>query len=248
MSREDSTTGGDGGDQGREATSLPGSDPPPAWRRPAAPASRPAEVARPEPSPAAEHFAAHLHETSGSAYLYCSMAQVFREVGPESFKLYLLKVMEDAGNPTDPIERMLIEQICLAHHNVGRLHVKAASAEHLEEARVYIGAAALLTGEFRRSISTLKSYREPGKVMVGRADVGQADQPAALVEPASDPLRGAFVGEVGSNPAPGATAHDATTLPFAAQSEAGAGRPEERPEAERVDPRRARKAPRRGLG
>ena len=107
------------------------------------------------------------------------MAQVFREVGPESYKHYLLKVLEDAGDPTDPIERMLIEQICLAHHNIGRLYIKAASAEHLEEARVYIGAAALLAGEFRRSISTLKSYREPGKIAVGKADVGQADRPAA---------------------------------------------------------------------
>ena len=52
-------------------------------------------------------------------------------------RLYLLGVLEDAGNPTDPIERMLVEQICLAHHNIGRLHVKAASADHPEEARVY---------------------------------------------------------------------------------------------------------------
>ena len=231
-----------------EVRPPPAAGPPPARREPTTSAAPGSDRARQRALAPSEHYAAHLHETSGSSYLYCSMAQVFREVGPESFKLYLLKVMEDAGNPTDPIERMLIEQICLAHHNVGRLHVKAASAEHLEEARVYIGAAALLTGEFRRSISTLKSYREPGKITVSKADVVQADQPAARAEPASDPLRGALVGEVGSNPAPGATAHDATTIPFSAQPEAGAGRPEERPEAEGADARRARKAPRRGLG
>jgi hypothetical protein len=48
---------------------------------PAPGAGRPRQVVISPP----EHYAAHLHETSASAYLYCSMAGVFREVGPEAY-------------------------------------------------------------------------------------------------------------------------------------------------------------------
>lgn len=156
----------------------PASEASPGWRSPA------------QAAPASEHHAAHLRETSGSAYLYCTMSRVFREVGPEAYKTYLLKVLEDAGKPTDPIEQMLVEQIVLAHHSIGRLHVKAATTDDLEAARVYLGSAALLTGEFRRSISTLKSYREPSRVPAGRVDVAGPD---------ADVEQNAVDGELASN-------------------------------------------------
>lgn len=56
---------------------------------------------------------------------------------------------------------MLVEQIALAHHNIGRLHVQAARAETIQQANAYNSAAARLLAEFRRSVLALKSYREP---------------------------------------------------------------------------------------
>ena len=207
--------------------------PPPERREPTTPAAPGSDRVRQRALAPSEHYAAHLHETSGSAYLYCSMAQVFREVGPESFKLYLLKVMEDAGNPTDPIERMLVEQICLAHHNIGRLHVKAASAQSLEEARIYVGAAALLTGEFRRCVLALKAYRGQDKVH-GRQAGGYARRPD---RPARRGRHGPSQGEPdgGQGNTTGASDDGEETIPFR-EPEAGGGREVERPQAKGLTP------------
>ena len=38
---------------------------------------------------------------------------------------YLTQLRRDAGDPADPIERMMIEQIALAHHKVGELYFRA---------------------------------------------------------------------------------------------------------------------------
>ena len=71
MSREDSRIEGEGGDQDPQVVSLPGSGPPPAWRGPDTPVAPRAEKARPTALAPSEHYAAHLHETSASAYLFC---------------------------------------------------------------------------------------------------------------------------------------------------------------------------------
>lgn len=196
-----------------------------------------AETSRPQAgSAAAALHAEHLFETSAAAYLHCSMGGVFPDVRGEAYNVYVYKVLEDAGNPSDQIERMLIEQVCLAHHNIGRIHIKAAMAEGLEEDRIYIGAAALITGEFRRTVATLKNYREPAK-----APAGNAEPAKAVLAAGATPIE-TLAGELASNPEPGAAAHDDATIPFAAQPEAGPGGPAERPEAEGPHPRRARKA------
>ncbi len=227
VNQTNETDADDGWLDGEEDPGLsPAPQMPPEWRGPATPPPQRAEGARPQAVPASEHHAAHLQETSGSAYLYCTMSQVFREVGPESYKLYLLKVLEDAGNPTDPIERMLIEQIVLAHHNTGRLHVRAASADHLEEARVYIGAAALMTGEFRRSVATLKSYREPTRTPARKSDGADRDAKAGR-----EGLGGELVSNTGGEA-------DEGTIPLPEPLE-GRGGTEESGQAARAKRRRA---------
>ena len=41
---------------------------------------------------------------------------VAKDVGPAAFKVYLDRLLQDAGNPTDPVEIVLLEQLALAHH------------------------------------------------------------------------------------------------------------------------------------
>lgn len=75
-----------------------------------------------------------------------------------AFKSYLDKLLQELGT-TEVIERMLVEELVGAHHNIGRLHVQAALSKQPEEQRVLNCAAARLMGEFRRSALALKSYR-----------------------------------------------------------------------------------------
>lgn len=110
-----------------------------------------------------KHGIAHnLKHKTGASYLYAVAARIVGpDVSPESFVVYLDQLLAEGGHPTDPIERMLIEQIALAHHNIGRLYVRAASAETLDQVKVYNAAAANLLAEFRRAALALKKYREP---------------------------------------------------------------------------------------
>src|SRR5436190_224261 len=81
----------------------------------------------PAAPPDVEHFARHLGETSGALFMYASMGGVFAQVGPAAYKLFRDRLMIAAGDPTDPIEVMLLEQVALAHFNIGRLHLRSAA-------------------------------------------------------------------------------------------------------------------------
>ncbi len=54
-----------------------------------------------------------------------------RTLDVASFKVYLDRVMREAGNPTDPVERMLLEQLVQAHHVIGGLHVRTSDHRKL---------------------------------------------------------------------------------------------------------------------
>lgn len=79
----------------------------------------------------------------------------------EAFQLYVQQLKRDAGNPADPAEQMLIEQLALAHHNIARLSNRASTAKTLDESKVVEAAMARLLGEFRRTAMALKEFREP---------------------------------------------------------------------------------------
>jgi hypothetical protein len=113
-------------------------------------------------APASEHYAAHLRDTSASLFMYASMGGVLRKVDTSAFRLFRDNLLIAAGNPSDPIVVMLIEQIALAHLNIGRLHLLSATAEGIEATRAYGSMAIALTGEFRRTALALQAYRIAG--------------------------------------------------------------------------------------
>ena len=78
--------------------------------------------------------------------------------GPAAFKLHLDRLKSDVE---DPVEAMILEQLALAHHRIVQLHVSASTARDVQAAAVYNGAAARLTGEFRRLALALRDYRTP---------------------------------------------------------------------------------------
>jgi hypothetical protein len=134
--------------------------------------------------------ALHLRETATAMYLYGSSAGTFPKVETAAFSRYVQKLREDAGDPADPVEQMLVEQLALAHHAVGRLHLKAATAETLNEAAIFLGAAARLTAEFRKTALALKSYREPAAaphVAVIQQNGAGGEQKIAMINGADVP-------------------------------------------------------------
>jgi hypothetical protein len=86
---------------------------------------------------------------------------VAKDIGSAAFKVYLDELILEAGQPTDPVEIMLLEQLTLAHHRVAQLHAQAEQAKSFEEMKIVSTAAARLTGEVRRLALALKQYREP---------------------------------------------------------------------------------------
>ena len=86
-----------------------------------------------------------------------------------AYRVYLTRVFQDLGDPTDPIERMLVEQITLAHFRVAQLHAAAGQARGNESAKLLNGVAARLLGELRRTALGLKAYRSGAPVEKSQA-------------------------------------------------------------------------------
>src|SRR5271166_6000051 len=81
-----------------------------------------------------EQKAQNLRVNGVAPYLYGAMAPLLGEVfDVATFKSYVDAFLKEAGAPTDPVERLLLEQLILAHHVVGRLHVRAGTSDNLEE-------------------------------------------------------------------------------------------------------------------
>ena len=110
-----------------------------------------------------QHGCAHnLRHTAAASYLLALTQSTLGGGMPsESYGIYIEKLLTDAGDPTDPIERMMVEQIAMAHHSIGRLYVKAASSNDLERTKVLGEGATKMLAEFRRLAVALKKYREP---------------------------------------------------------------------------------------
>jgi hypothetical protein len=78
------------------------------------------------------------------------------------YHAYLDAIHADAGNPSDPVDRMLLDQLAMAHLRAAQLQAFAGTAEGLEAIKLYNSAAARLLSEFRQTALALKTYREPG--------------------------------------------------------------------------------------
>ncbi len=81
--------------------------------------------------------------------------------------------LAEAGSPSDPVERLLLEQMVLAHVRLTRLSTAAANAEATEAVRVLNHAASRLLGEVSKLALALKSYRLPAGVVKDNSPVQQ---------------------------------------------------------------------------
>lgn len=212
--------GGPGPDSpGVEARTSPESTP---AVGPPAPEPPPDEAVRPS-----AHYARHLQDTAAALFMGATMAGFLQEIDAVAFRIYRDNLLRAAGDPSDPVAVMLLEQVALAHLNIGRLHFKSAAATSLEGARAYGSMAIALTGEFRRTALAFQAYRA--------AAGGTAGSGAAARAVTASPGQVADDGELVSKP----EAVDDGTIRFEEPAPGGGGE-EERPEAEGPDAGRAR--------
>jgi hypothetical protein len=120
--------------------------------------------------------AGHLRDIMSPVALYGSMGGSHGNMlGPDAYTKYLQDLVADCGAPRDPVERMILEQLVLAHANIGRLYVKSGMAGQHEEVVGYAAAAGRLTGEFRRLSLALTEYRNRAVDQIKVADNSRED-------------------------------------------------------------------------
>jgi hypothetical protein len=71
-------------------------------------------------------------------------------VGATEAKTYFNSFLRDAGEPTDPLEKILLEQLLMAHHRVAQLHARAEGVTLPEAMKILNAATTRLLGEVRR--------------------------------------------------------------------------------------------------
>jgi hypothetical protein len=76
-------------------------------------------------------------------------------------RVFVNSIMNEAGNPADPVERMMLEQLIMAHQRLCKLHVQADAAKTPESQKVLNTAATRLMGEVRRMALSIRQYRQP---------------------------------------------------------------------------------------
>jgi hypothetical protein len=74
---------------------------------------------------------------------------------------YLTTIYPDGKTPTDPIEKILLEQLVMAHNRSALLNVRAHQAVNPEALAIYNSAAVKVGAEIRRTALAIRLYRQP---------------------------------------------------------------------------------------
>ena len=140
-----------------------------------APAVVPADSPSPSPAPAkpaavkeetpaeilsARDRAENFRKGSGAIYLGNISGAVMRGTDdPEMMVHYLHGLTADCNAHTNPMQRLLVEQIACAHHRIASMHCNAANAKTPESMVAYNAAAARLMAELRKSMLALQQLQ-----------------------------------------------------------------------------------------
>jgi len=74
---------------------------------------------------------------------------------------YLTTIFPDGKTPSDPVEKILLEQLAMAHHRSVLLNLRAHRAADPECLAIYSTAATRLGAEIRRLGLAIRQYRQP---------------------------------------------------------------------------------------
>jgi len=113
---------------------------------------------------------------------------------PEVMMHYLNQLAADANALSDPLVRMLMDQIAIMFHRLGALHTSSANAKTPQCALAYSVAAARLNAELRKSMLTLRQLQAISMQSATYKTVVKPQAPAALPD-----AKEKFGTELGSN-------------------------------------------------
>ena len=98
----------------------------------------------------------------GAAGLYAASISAPVIPGTDDVEMmvhYLHRLTADCNAHTNPMHRMLVEPIAVAHHRIASLHSNSANAKTPEAMVAYNAAAARLMAELRRSMLALQQLQ-----------------------------------------------------------------------------------------
>ena len=126
-------------------------------------------------------LALNLRDNAAAGWLYMvTNSTLGEQIGPDAFLVFRKLMLEEAGNPADPVERMLIEQLALAHFSIGQLRVRSCSASLPKMSLAFSDSATRLLGEFRRCSLALEEYRSKRAVRTEKRDSADSNNTASL--------------------------------------------------------------------
>jgi hypothetical protein len=179
---------------------------------------------------------------AGPVILALQAVAMGRDVPVEAWRLYLDDFVRQAGNPSDPVEKLMVEQLALAHNAITKLYVRAASADDPAFSEVCFSALTRLLAEVRRMALAIREYRGPASPQIVNVVEQQnlalgGNQQIANLEGAvaTSPGKNALTNELTSNNHP-RLEHEVQQQ-FVVQPAAGGRREIEPAEAPRSDAR-----------
>ncbi len=183
-----------------------------------------------------------IKQTSTAAALATCLGKTYGKViGSNGFKTYVESTLEAAGTIKDPIERMLTEQLIVAHHRITELHAESACADTPKIKELYNAAALRLLNEFRKTALALREYRTPvvskNLTLVNQQNVASGNQQIAYVDGENPNEKSAARTELRSKEPKALTHEEPITLNIKS-SESRSGEAEQ-VEAKGAHPRRA---------
>jgi hypothetical protein len=162
---------------------------------PEAPAASSARDPGPQPTPSLTDPAtvAGLHRQSMVLANVFFPAQVItalslgEQATVTAVRLFLAQFREEAGGPRDAVEKVLLDQLIVAHLKIGELYALGAETAKLEFKQLYSNAAARLLGTVCQLVSTLASYRSSRRPRRRRPrKAARAPEQSAVDRPTSD--------------------------------------------------------------
>lgn len=109
-------------------------------------------------------------------------------VGVGGFQKFREAILKDLGDPQDPMERMVIDQLCWLHFRAGQILVASADSKlPADQAAVLTAAATRVIAEFRKSVLALREYRSPRRE-VPNVTINTNTQLAVVNPPAEPPV------------------------------------------------------------
>lgn len=135
-----------------------------------------------------------IEHVSVAAVLHlCDFTGYGRKAGLAPFLAYRNGFLKKYGQPSDPVEVMLVEQLMLGHEAICSMHVNVHNmkiAKSADGVALLTSSLTRLTAEFRKTALALKQYTAPPPTpqytVVRQQNVAGGDQQVAYVENQGD--------------------------------------------------------------